>query len=38
MNRQKLEHLIETLDFVRRYQAGQQENVLRELNEIAGKI
>ena len=31
MNRQKLEHLIETLDFVRRYQAGQHESVIKEL-------
>ena len=31
MNRQKLEHLIETLDFVRRYQVGQHESVLKEL-------
>ena len=31
MNRQKLEHLIETLDFVRRWQVGQTEAVDREI-------
>lgn len=34
MNRQKLEHLIETLDFVRRWQVGQTEAVDREIAKV----
>ena len=34
MNRQKLEHLIETLDFVRRWQVGQTDAVDREIAKV----